>query len=133
MALAGATVLGYNGDCDTCYSALELASYRLVVAGIGAGVGALLDLVVRDRRVLYKADTRTSTDDDWSRPDPEAPWTTTSKQAGLMFVSGQPETASDLATHHARSTELEMELPRAVSDAIRQYSVASGARDREPA
>jgi hypothetical protein len=52
--IAGALFLGYNGDCDTCYSALELALFRGAMAGAGAGVGALIDLIVRDKRVLYQ-------------------------------------------------------------------------------
>lgn len=58
--VAGVLFLGYNGDCDICYSTAELASFRLALAGIGAGVGALLDLMVRDKRVLYQA-TSTAT------------------------------------------------------------------------
>jgi hypothetical protein len=59
--ITGALFLGYNGDCDTCYSAAELALFRLAMAGAGAGVGALLDLMVRDKRVLYQApSTRTA-------------------------------------------------------------------------
>jgi hypothetical protein len=59
--IAGALFLGYNGDCDTCYSAAELALFRTAMAGSGAGVGALLDLMVRDKRVLYRAQsTRTA-------------------------------------------------------------------------
>jgi hypothetical protein len=59
--LAGALFLGYNGDCDTCYSAAELALFRTATAGAGAGVGALLDVLVRDKRVLYQApNTRTA-------------------------------------------------------------------------
>ena len=53
--IAGALFLGYNGDCDTCYSAAELALFRSTMAGVGAGLGALLDLMVRDKRVLYQA------------------------------------------------------------------------------
>jgi hypothetical protein len=53
--VAGLMVVGYNGDCDTCYSAAELAAYRLAVVGIGAGLGALLDVMVRDKRILYQA------------------------------------------------------------------------------
>lgn len=58
---AGFMFLGYNGDCDTCYSGAELASFRLALAGIGAGIGALLDLMVRDRRVLYQAPSPVTT------------------------------------------------------------------------
>lgn len=54
-AVAGALFLRYNGDCDNCYSAAELASARLAAAGIGAGLGAWLDLMIRDQRVLYQA------------------------------------------------------------------------------
>ncbi len=52
--VAGLVVAGYNGDCDTCYGSAELASYRAIVVGIGAGVGALIDWIVREERVLYK-------------------------------------------------------------------------------
>jgi len=54
-AIAGAISLGYNGDCDSCYSAGELAANRLALVGIGGGVGALLDLIVRDKRIVYRS------------------------------------------------------------------------------
>ena len=47
--------LGYNRDCDNSYTTTQLAAYHLALAGMGAGVGALVDWVVRDRRVLYRA------------------------------------------------------------------------------
>jgi hypothetical protein len=53
--IAGVLFLGYNGDCDTCYSKAELALFRSTMAGVGAGLGALLDLLMRDKRVLYQA------------------------------------------------------------------------------
>jgi len=53
--IAGVMFLGYNGDCDTCYSAAELTLFRSAMAGVGAGLGALLDLLVRDKRILYRA------------------------------------------------------------------------------
>lgn len=52
--LLGLMLLGYNGDCDDCYSGAHLAGARLFFAGIGAGVGALIDAAIRDRRVLYQ-------------------------------------------------------------------------------
>jgi hypothetical protein len=53
-ATAGLLVSGYNGDCDTCYSTAALAANRLAVVGIGAGIGALLDRLVHDTRVIYR-------------------------------------------------------------------------------
>ena len=58
--MLGLLSLGANGDCDNCIGGGERAALGLTMAGIGAGVGALFDLLVRDKRVLYRAPTRTS-------------------------------------------------------------------------
>ena len=58
--MLGLVSLGANADCDNCISAGERMAFVLTLAGIGAGVGALLDLLVSDKRILYRAPTRTS-------------------------------------------------------------------------
>lgn len=58
--LFGLMFLSYNGDCDDCYSGAQLVGIRLFFAGIGAGAGALIDALIRDRRVLYQGADRTT-------------------------------------------------------------------------
>jgi gas vesicle protein len=48
-------------------------------------------------------------------------------EAGLVFADGRPETASALASHYATSLDLEKELPRVVTEAVRPYAIAPGA------
>lgn len=56
--LFGLMFLSYNGDCDDCYSGAQLGLIRLFYTGVGAGVGALIDAAIRDRRVLYRGGDR---------------------------------------------------------------------------
>src|SRR5262245_35368118 len=84
-AIAGAISLGNNGGCVGCYSAGELAANRLAVAGIGAGVGALLDLLVRDKRILYRAQNTTS-----APPRPDIQPIPTGQRRGLRLSRNNP-------------------------------------------